>query len=225
MACGSDPCATSRRVPQHVCPLKSPSRPPRSRISSPARGPVPTFGAASPRRPSASDCLTSAAPSLACVAARAATPQIQQTLAPRIEPEEAEDGAPLSVIQWLSAAHELVIRHAPVSHHHGAPRPHRCACPTWQARTKHNRIERIALPSNVPWRRAVVERAGQRRDEVDAPAGRTLDKAASRDLDHNFDLRRLLLSIRRFAARSGMTRATRPVSVHVLDRAACALPA
>src|SRR5205807_3190916 len=86
------------------------------------------------------------------------------------------------------AAHHFVVGHAAIGEHHGAPSLHAYAVPNGQARTQHHGIEEVAFKPDVLRHRAVIERAGQRRDEVDMPGGAALEKAASRNLDFDFKL-------------------------------------
>src|SRR5882724_2805821 len=141
-------------------------------------------------RPGASDRLRGPAPALAGVAPRAAPPDVQQSLALRVEVEKPEHVAALQRARRVLAADELVVRHAAVGQSHGSP----CLDPypraQRQARSEHQRVQQVAFESQVNRHGAVVERAGQRRDEVDMPGGPALEKAAPRNLDHHLDLRR-----------------------------------
>lgn len=56
-----------------------------------------------------------------------------------------------------------------------------------QSRFQHNSIEQIALEAEVRRGRAVIERAPQRRYEIDVAGRAALAKAAPRNLYHNFD--------------------------------------
>jgi len=57
-------------------------------------------------------------------------------------------------------------------------------------RAEYHRIQQIAFKSQKAWYRAVVERARQRRDEVDVPGGSAFQKAPSRHFDYHFDFER-----------------------------------
>jgi hypothetical protein len=128
------------------------------------------------------------APSIACVAAGAAAPEIQKPLASCIEAKESQNHSLLCCSHTLIAADQFVVRHAAVGQDHGAPRldPHMRA--EWKARPEHHRVEQVAFESYVGGHRAIVERARQRRYEIDSAGRPALDEAAAWNLDDHVHL-------------------------------------
>ena len=128
--------------------------------------------------------LGSVTPALACVAPRAAPPSIQQSLAPCIEMKKSQDPSALRGFHRAIAADEFVVGHATVCQDNSTPRPDAYLGAERKARSKHQCVEQIAFTSQVARHRAVIERAGQGRDEVHVAGGPAFEKAASRNLDH-----------------------------------------
>ena len=108
---------------------------------------------------------------------------------------EAKHVAALPGTQGLMAADQLVVCHAAIGQRHGAPGLDADPAPERKARPQYHRIQQVALEAHILRDRAVVERAGQGRDEVDVPGGSALQKAAARDLDQDLDLGRLQRSV------------------------------
>jgi hypothetical protein len=142
-------------------------------------------------RPGARQCVTGLAPSFARVASGAAAPQIQQPLALRVEVKEAKHLAARRWIQRALAADEFVVRHAAVGQDYGSPRLDLFSRAKRKARSEHHGVQQIAFLSQMAWHGAVVERARQRRDEVEVTGGSAFQKAATRNLDDHIDLGRL----------------------------------
>src|SRR5882762_5612685 len=88
----------------------------------------------------------------------------------------------------MIAAHHFVVGHAAIGENNAAPSLHAHAAPNWQPGTQHHCIQQVAFEAEVLRHRAIVEGAGQRRDEVDMPGGTALEKAAARNLDFDFKL-------------------------------------
>lgn len=105
--------------------------------------------------------------------------------------EKSQDAAPLRLTQRARAANELVIGHAAVRKRDSTPRFDANASPQGQAWPQHQGVQEIALETYVIGYRAIVERARQRRDEIDLPGGSALQKTAPWDLDDDFQLGRL----------------------------------
>jgi arginine utilization protein RocB len=99
--------------------------------------------------------------------------------------EEAQHVGAFLAARTLRAADQLVVGHAAVGQRDRAPRPHPQAGTEAQTRTEHQRVEQIAFEAQVRRYRAVVERARQRRHEVDATGQAALQEAAARHLDHD----------------------------------------
>jgi hypothetical protein len=109
--------------------------------------------------------------------------------------EEAKNVAALLSTQRVMAADQLVVCHAAIGQRHGAPGLDVYPATARKAGPEHHRIQQVALEAQVLRHRAVIERAGQRRDEVDVTAGPALQKAAAWDLDQNLDLGWFLRSV------------------------------
>ncbi len=94
--------------------------------------------------------------------------------------------------QWLVTADQLVVSHATISKYHSAPGLHPDPTAARKARPEYHCIQQIAFKAYVLWHRAVVERTGEWGDEVDVSAGPAFQKAATRDLDQDLELRELM---------------------------------
>src|ERR1700693_5966827 len=105
------------------------------------RWPLPRFVS----RAGASQRLIGAAPALARVAPGAASPEIQQTLALRIEVEKSQHASTLRRVHGLVTADEFVVPHAAVSQHDSTPRLDPDPGSKRQLRPEHHCIEKIAL--------------------------------------------------------------------------------
>ena len=141
--------------------------------------------------PGARERMACLAPSFARVASRPAAPKIQQPLAFRVEVKKAEHLAARRLIERPLAADEFVVRHAAVGQDYGSPRLDPLSRAERKARSEHHRVQQIAFLSQIARHRAVVERAWQRRDEVEVTGGSAFQKAATRNLDDHVDLGRL----------------------------------
>jgi hypothetical protein len=129
-------------------------------------------------------------PSVASVAPRTSTPDVQQPLALRVEVEKSKNVAARRCVQRPIAADELVVHHAAVSQRHGSPRLDPCPRAERKARSEHQRIEQIAFESHMTRHGAIVVRTRQWRDEVDVTGGSAFQKAAAWNFDDYIDLRR-----------------------------------
>src|SRR6185295_19490469 len=80
--------------------------------------------------------------------------------------------------------------HAAIDEGDRAPGLHREPRAEGEARAEHHRVQKVALQADVLRHRAVVERAGKWRDEVDLSGRAALEEAAARHLDHDLELGR-----------------------------------
>ena len=138
----------------------------------------------------ASERLDSLDPALARVAPRAASPNIQESLAFRIEVKKSKYSSALRWIQGAAAANEFVVRHAAVCQRHSSPCLDAYPRGERQTRSEHHCIQEIVFKTQVTRDRPIVKRAWQRRDEVDMAIGPSLQKATAWNLDHNLHLGR-----------------------------------
>src|SRR5690606_26324090 len=108
---------------------------------------------------------------------------LERALEPLVQPEEALDGAALRGAQRRCAAHELGIELAAVEEAVDGEHLGLDALAQPPTRAEHDRIERVAVGGERALDAAVVERARQRRDEIDRAVGAALGEGAAGGLD------------------------------------------
>jgi hypothetical protein len=144
------------------------------------------------------NCLSRIEPSFTRVASGAAQAKVQQGFASCIEMKKAQHNPAIPWAQRQMRAYELVVNHSPIYERYGTPCLHAQVCTCRQTRAQNNGIEQVALQADVLQHRAIVKRAGQRRNEVHLPSGSTLDETAPRDLNYDLNLRRFRYAVVRF---------------------------
>lgn len=125
------------------------------------------------------------APPVARVSPGSPAPRVQQSLAQRIEPEEAKYRSAVSARQWRGAANQLVVRNATIDERHCAPRRALHGRRKGKSRTEDDRVEQISLETDVGRDRSIVVRTRQRGNEVDMTGRASFEEAAARHLDHD----------------------------------------
>jgi hypothetical protein len=148
-------------------------------------------GRSAPRivsRPGTGKRMRHIAPSLASVTAGAASPNIQQPLARRVDAKESKDHAPLCGSHTVTTADQFIVRHAAIGQDNGSPRPHPYVRAEWKPRPEHQRVEQIAFKSNIGRYRAIIERARQGRNKINLAGRPAFDEATAGNLDNDIQL-------------------------------------
>lgn len=129
-------------------------------------------------------------PSFAGIAPRTPAAEVQQSLAAGVEAKKPQYFLAIRGARLRITANQLVVGHPAIGQRNRTPGSDLGSRSTTQALAEHHCIQQIAFQPYVARHRAIVERAGQRRNEVDAAKRPSLQKAAAGYLDKDFQLRR-----------------------------------
>ena len=140
-------------------------------------------------RPRASERLNCVAPSLARVASRPASPDIQQPFALRVEMEKLYDPLALQQVRRLVTTDEFIVRHAAVCQNDGSPGFDSYPRAIRQAWSEHHCIEKVTLKAHVIRSGAIIEGTWQGRDKINAARGATFKETALWNLDYHLHYR------------------------------------
>ncbi len=127
-------------------------------------------------------------PAEALSAAVAATREVHETFAQRIDFKETRHHPSVGCSQGAVGTDQFVVLLAVINETDESAHRHLQALTGGQARTEHDRVLRVAIGRRQAGYRAIVERTGQRREEFDRAVCVALDEAATRHLDTHVDM-------------------------------------
>lgn len=127
-------------------------------------------------------------PAEALSAAVAASCEMHETFAQRIDFKETRHHASVACAQGTVGTDQFVILMAVINKTDQPAHRHPQSLTGGQARTKHDRVLRVAIGGRQAGYRAIVERTGQRREEFDRAACVAFDEAATWHLDAHVDM-------------------------------------